>query len=199
MWFSNLTIRSGPSFPGNTQGHRFLCRWPCLCDFQPRCSTIWQCLSDILCHSSAGNNTGVTCALAIKEHAIEVGITGGGSPAQNNSSFSRKGPTTPEESSSDHVSVRRLSLAPRPLLIDSTVSIWPVPGQSKFLGWIIDTKSGKCLNHLPRCSVAISSQFPATCRKQVGESENNTEETWKRSQMGLLSSLSSRCPGYNHI
>lgn len=69
---------SRPNFPGNTHRICFLSRSLCCCDIQPRCSAIWQCLSDILWHSWAGNNVRFTNVLAVKEHAMEADTNGSG-------------------------------------------------------------------------------------------------------------------------
>lgn len=89
---------SGPGFPGNMDRRLFLCRCPCLCDFGPRCSTIWPGLIDILWHSSAANNIGFTNVLATREQAAEADISGKDSLTQNNSVFSGKRLNIPERS-----------------------------------------------------------------------------------------------------
>lgn len=127
----------GPASPENTHGHRFVSRCPCLCDFQPRCSTTWQGLSDMLRHSSAGNDVRFTNVPAIGEPAIDADVTGDGRPAQNNPSCSAKGPSTSEENISDPVSVTCPNPEPRPKLIGSMVSTWPTTGQSKFPGELL--------------------------------------------------------------
>lgn len=63
---------------------------PWLCDVTPRCSTIWQWLSDIRRHCSVGNNSRFTNVLAIRDRAMEADTNSSIGLAQSNPSFPRE-------------------------------------------------------------------------------------------------------------
>lgn len=75
--FSILTINVRAQLPRKQGQPPLPLQVPGLRDIQPRCSTIWHCLSDILQRGSAGNIR-FTSVLAVREHAAEADSIVGG-------------------------------------------------------------------------------------------------------------------------
>lgn len=179
---------SGSGFPGNAHRRHFLSRYLCLCDFRPRCSTTWQCLSDILWHSSAGNYIGFTTVLARKDNATGAHVNGSGSLAQNNPIPSGKSLNILKWSQWPclcHLS-QPCTQATADWFSDEHLTYQNLPWEC------LTGEAWKRLNHSLmsklRGSGAFSDLFPIKYRKQVCGSGFEV----------LLSSQSASCLGRNH-